>query len=151
MNYEEKVICKKDKCDGALTVPIELLIEGTEVVDVARCPLCHKKYKFLLPNDDEDSWLPLIAARFFYCDNCGSDNIDNYKFGWVWQSISINEVYKHEASSPSLIINKGNFQQKVKITIKCRKCGKKRGKVISSELWSDLKNKAEEIKDSQIK
>jgi hypothetical protein len=74
MSYTNKLICKRKKCQGQLTVPLKVIVKGDKVVDIARCPKCHESYKFVLPLRDKDVWLDMLGEPFFSCDVCGTLN-----------------------------------------------------------------------------
>lgn len=107
MSYRELLGCKRPSCAGTLTIPVKLVIKGPKLIDVARCPECHRTYKFILSMGDKRQWLPLIGDTFFQCSICGTRS------------------HLH-------IISRGS---KFKANIKCENCEKKEAKVISRNLW----------------
>ncbi len=122
MNYREKFSCIRTKCGGQLTVPIKVVIKGKRVVEVARCPSCHRSYKYVLPLEEKDQWLPFIAQRFFDCDVCGTSNANNWQYhGHEWHP------YWYWAHA-----------HRMRILIRCINCGKRRAKVASTQLWADI-------------
>ncbi|MFX1293943.1 MAG: zinc ribbon domain-containing protein [Promethearchaeota archaeon] len=117
MDYEKKLKCRNTKCKSQMTVPIKLVIKGSKIVDIARCPNCHRSYKILLPPKDKDQWIHLTALGFFTCDVCGTSNEDNW------------EYRQHPFQS--------NYNR-TRIVMKCKNCGKGRAKVASNKLWNDI-------------
>jgi len=130
MSYMDQLTCKRKKCAGELIVPLKIVQKGSGAVIVGRCPRCHESYKVLLNLNDKDKWSPTVAEAFFRCDVCGTDNSDNWEYAgsgfggsawgyhpyWYWQ----------------------NRQERLKIAIKCKNCGKKRAKSVTSDLWADI-------------
>ncbi|NVM30417.1 MAG: hypothetical protein HWN65_16340 [Candidatus Helarchaeota archaeon] len=109
---------KKKDCSDELTIPIKLIIEGENLLNISRCPECHETYEFNLPMRDKDQWLPLIAEPFFQCDLCGTVNDDTWHISGGESSLT--------RAKPLEIV-----------TI-CKECGKTRTKVISQALWNDV-------------
>ncbi len=117
MSYEKKLSCITKRCQNQLTVPIKVVVKGKVVVDVARCPKCHRSYKYLLPLDQKDQWMPWVTPGFFLCDVCGMSNADNWK-------------YSGAAGAPSV--------NRIRIVMHCKNCRAARAKVASAQLWTDI-------------
>ncbi|NVM53944.1 MAG: zinc ribbon domain-containing protein [Candidatus Helarchaeota archaeon] len=128
MSYEEKIACKRKKCAGTLTVPIKIIQKGSSAIVVSRCPSCHASFKTILSLENKDKWGPIVGKQFFVCDVCGTYNPDNWQYSGSGYGMSMWHPYWYWT----------NRQERLKITIQCRNCRKKRKKVISSELWSDI-------------
>ncbi|NVM52303.1 MAG: hypothetical protein HWN66_01285 [Candidatus Helarchaeota archaeon] len=108
--YRKEFRCRNKYCAGLLTIPVKLISKGRKIVNVARCPICHASYKYDLPLNEKDQWLSLIRQLFSQCDLCRTDNDIQF-------------------------ISRGS---KLKGVFRCKYCGKRRVKVISSHLWDDL-------------
>ena len=133
MSYLDKLTCKNSKCSGQTIVPIKLIQKGSGIVMVGRCPNCHNSMKLLLPlGSAKDQWLSIIGEKFFCCDVCGADNQNN----WEYAGSGVNMWH------PYWYWN--NMQERLKIKFKCPNCGKKRAKVITADLWSDISKTVEQ-------
>ncbi|HUX99439.1 MAG TPA: zinc ribbon domain-containing protein [Candidatus Deferrimicrobium sp.] len=118
MSYTNKLVCKRKKCQGQMTVPLKVIVKGDKVVDIARCPKCHESYKFILPLRDKDVWMEMLGEPFFECDVCGTANPKN------WQVMGGDYAMRHA--------------ERLKILMTCGKCRKRRAKVVSRALWNEL-------------
>jgi len=114
MSYIEQLSCKRNKCAGEMMVPLKLIAKGGSVILVARCPKCHASYKRILTLSDKKGWLSMLSRPFFQCDVCGTPNEDNYVIADSWQ------------------------YDRVKTVTVCKNCRKKRAKVASKILWTDI-------------
>ena len=154
MEIIEKMICKRKKCEEEIMIPLKIIAKGTGVVVVARCFKCKKSQKFLFPLDTKEQWLPELAPLFLSCDVCGADNLDNWEYvGTSYDFWTPRPYYRHGFGMHHPFVDYSNLER-LKIGIKCKNCGKKRTKVISSELWSDLKIQTVDVKNppqSQLK
>jgi len=117
----EKIKCPRPKCGGQLTVPIKLVRKGTDIVDVAACPNCHKKYKIYFNANQKDEVAQLFKDSIYYCDVCGTDNHGNFVEGETWE------------------------MDRRKIVVRCKNCGKKRAKVVTETILK----KIESLKEAQ--
>lgn len=117
MIYQAQLTCKQKKCGTALTIPLKLVVKDDNLIDVARCAKCHDTYKFTLPLNEKDQWLPLVGKAYFQCDECGTPNEDNWKF--QGDVMVANTPY-------------------VKTVAKCKRCGKERTKGMSRSLWEGV-------------
>jgi RNA polymerase subunit RPABC4/transcription elongation factor Spt4 len=117
MIYQAQLTCKQKKCGTALTIPLKLVVKDDKLIDVARCSKCHDSYKFILPMNEKDQWLPLVGKAYFQCDECGTANEDNWKF-----------------AKDIMLVN----TPLVKTITKCKRCGKERAKIISRSLWEGV-------------
>jgi len=117
MIYQAQLTCKQKKCGTLLTIPLKLVVKEDKLIDVARCSKCHDSYKFILPMNEKDQWLPLVGKAYFQCDECGTANEDNWKF-----------------AKDIMLVN----TPLVKTITKCKRCGKERAKIISRSLWEGV-------------
>ncbi|MFX1298832.1 MAG: hypothetical protein ACFFD2_28735, partial [Promethearchaeota archaeon] len=113
MSYIRFLKCHQRNCGEIFTVPIKLIIKGNKLIDVTRCPNCHRSYKIVLPMTDKNQWFPIIEQLLFKCYKCGETHIEDYDL--------------HRPLS-----------KRLKFVFRCRKCRKKIAKVISRTLWNDL-------------
>ena len=121
IDYQEKLNCLASTCVNIPITPVELRIKGNQVVNLYRCPSCHRGYKTLLSLDDKDSWMPLIRKSFFNCDSCGTSNEGN------WEISGGEEALK--------------TAQTLEIFTTCKNCKRHRVKVVSKLLLEDLTRK----------
>jgi len=131
LDYREKLACKKDH---NLTVPVKLILKGTALIDVARCPQCHQSYKYAIPWGEKDLWLSIIAEGFQKCIICGADNKDNLQFAGT--GVNVWRPYWYYS----------NLHERLKFVFTCNACGKRQAKVISSGIWSDISKSLEAVK-----
>ena len=110
----DKIRCQKSRCKGQLTVPIKLVVKGPSIVDVCRCPSCHKDYKLYFNPSQEDDVIELFKDSFYFCDVCGADNKGNFVEGETWE------------------------MDRRKIVMRCSSCGKKRAKVATEKLLNKI-------------
>ena len=110
----EKVKCPRPKCNGQITIPIKLVSKGPDIVDVAVCPSCHKKYKIFFNPNLEDEFAELFKDTLYYCDQCGTDNYGNYVEGETWE------------------------YDRRKIVVRCKGCCKKRAKEVTERILKKI-------------
>lgn len=111
MSFRNVLGCRNQSCERSIMIPYKLIIKGSQVVDVARCPRCKMSRKVLLPLSAKDRWIRPVAEAFLLCDSCGDlTYIFDTQIG----------VYK------------------IKVITKCMGCAKKRSKFVSRELWDEI-------------
>jgi hypothetical protein len=130
MSYLTRFNCIRTKCNDQLIVPIKLIVKGDNAVLVARCPACKRSYKYILPMAEKDEWLPILAPAFFMCDVCGTTNNTNWKY---------QDNMGHPYRSWS------NRANRVRIVLTCQQCGKRRAKIASVQLWTNLQRPLERV------
>ena len=71
MDYEAQLKCKRPQCEGAVTIPIKIVLKRDLAVILTRCYRCRTKYKVMFSTLERDQWIPLIRDLFNRCENCG--------------------------------------------------------------------------------
>jgi len=104
-------------CSHEMSIPIQLTIQGDELINIARCPECQVLFKNRLPLYYESEWLPLIGISFFQCPTCGKHNDDNWGIAGEYGSQN---------------------DQILRIVTTCKKCQNRYVKAVSSKLWDNL-------------
>lgn len=111
--------CKRKKCAGGFTIPIQVIISHKGgLYYFSRCPTCHKEYKIPFADQDEKILLEGAKPYFKFCDLCGTDNSDNYYIG-----------KPHSMSE---------FRDRERIRFMCKNCGKDRVKIATDVFFSYL-------------
>jgi hypothetical protein len=118
LSFQQQLGCSLKSCANAPTVPLQIVLKGNNVVDVHHCPLCSRNYKSILPMSHKDEWMPFLKRNIFRCDICGTLNEGN------WQIAGGEQALKQ---SPRL-----------KIFMTCKKCKKRRAKIISTVIWREI-------------
>lgn len=120
--------CKEAECKGTIRIPLKI-VKRESVLDrikmiivVARCPHCHKKSKIHFSWGELPQLADFIRTFFFYCDNCGTDNSDN------WENFRFDHWRRSRYSYYKALTRRI-------IIIKCKDCGKKRKKATSKDIW----------------
>ncbi|MHA1276202.1 MAG: zinc ribbon domain-containing protein [Candidatus Helarchaeota archaeon] len=123
MSYLTKFNCIRTKCNDQLIIPIKIVVKGDKGILIARCPKCHRSYKYILPMAEKDEWIHILAPGFFMCDVCGASNDRNWSYqGQQWHPYW---YWAHQTD-------------RIRIVITCQNCGKRRAKVSSAQVWADL-------------
>lgn len=102
--------CTRSKCNGEITIPMKVVEKGSEYVNVARCPNCHKEYKFYTRLQQKEELLEFLKDTIYKCDACGADNSGDWAEGDTWE------------------------MNRRKIVVRCKSCGRKRAKEIEEKL-----------------
>lgn len=109
-------------CGEVHMVPLKFLVKRGFLIERGRCSRCHEVYKSVFLMIDKDL-LSSRLRRFFLCDKCGTDNLDNWKSYYVLHHDRLNKLRPY---------------RRIKTDLQCKSCRKRRRKVVSREIWDDL-------------
>lgn len=114
MSLLETLRCRRNSCEGEITIPLKIVTKYDSIHGIFRCPRCHQQYSFRFPKEKIKELTNLIRKSFFYCDVCGTDNSDDY-----------NKEYISE-------------RNRRKIVFRCKKCDRTRHKIVPVQIWDEL-------------
>lgn len=109
MVFADQFKCQRKKCGGEITIPMKLVEKGSDIINVARCPNCHKEYKFYVRLNQENELIDFLKDTVYKCDACGADNSGDWAEGETWE------------------------MNRRKIVVRCKSCGRKRAKEIEEK------------------
>lgn len=109
-------------CAEEHMVPLKLLVKRGFLIERGRCSRCHEAYKSIFLIIDKDL-LSSRLRRFFICDQCATDNLDNWKTDYLMYHDSFSNLSPYYP---------------IKTDLQCKFCREWRRKVVSLVIWDDL-------------
>jgi len=127
MDYETQLKCRKVQCEGALTIPIKIVVKRDLAIILTRCYKCQTKYKIIFPTLERDHWLSLIGELFNRCEVCGMPLSHDWKM--FSAGVSIGSSFQMHRS--------------IGLANPCPHCRRNGPKSVDDWLWTLLKDQSE--------